>query len=76
MKLLRGIWDFCYKLVIGECWQIAAIVATVLIVAVMALRWAAVAASILPLLIAGALLILFPLTILFEARTKLRAPKA
>jgi len=76
MKLLRGIRDFCYKLIIGECWQIAAIVAVVLALAVVGLRWALVAPQVLPLLIAGALLILFPLTILLEARTKLRAPKA
>lgn len=76
MKLLRGIWGFAYKLIIGECWQIAALVAVVLTLAVVGLRGALVAPHLLPLLIAAVLLILFPLTILFEARGKLRAPDA
>jgi hypothetical protein len=72
MKFISGFLGVCYDLVIGDCWQIAAAVALLVVGGIVLLRLDAVAHWLLPVAIAAAIMTVVPLIIVIQARAGMR----
>lgn len=68
MRFVMGFLRFCYDFVIGDCWQIAAGVGTVLVVAAIAARMALIPESVIgPAVLIGVVVVVL-VSLLQEAR--------
>ncbi len=75
-KIIVGFFVFWYDFLIGDCWQIAAGVAVVLTAAILLLRARMVSPSVLPVLVAVAVMALVVISAGLEWRKKARKQNA
>ena len=73
MRFLILFLRFWYDFIVGDCWQIAAGVALLLIAGIALMRWSVVPAEVLPLLLGGAIMAVVSAAILLEARIARRS---
>ena len=68
LGLIRGFFRFWYDFIIGDCWEIAAGVVLVLVASILVVRTQAIPHSVLPFLVAAAIMLLVVLTTFLELR--------
>lgn len=68
MKLIKGILDLLYDLVVGDCWQIAAGVVVLLVAGIGLLKLDAIPTSLFAVFMGIVLMVGAALIIYFEAR--------
>jgi len=68
LGLIRGLFRFWYDFIVGDCWEIAAGVVSVLIASILLVRTQAVPHSALPYLVAAAIMLLVVLSTFLELR--------
>jgi hypothetical protein len=73
MRYVRGFFRFLYDFIVGDAWEIAAGIVAVLVVGVLALRSGAVTPDVLPVVMGGAIVLVVALSLLWEARRRIRA---
>ncbi len=73
--LVRGFFVFWYDFIVGDCWELAAGVAVVLVASVLLIRSQAIPELFLPFIVAGAIMLLLVLSGLLELRRKTAAGK-
>lgn len=73
MGLITGFGRFLYDFLVGDAWEIAAGVVLVLGLGIVALRAGAVSAEVLPVLMGAGIVLVVSLSLLWEARRRIRA---
>jgi hypothetical protein len=68
--LVRGFFRFWYDFIVGDCWEIAAGVVTVLVVSVILVRGQVVRPTYMPFAVGGTIMLLVVLTTFLELRKK------
>ncbi len=67
--LVLGFFRFWYDFLVGDCWELAAGVVTILVVSVLLLQHEVVPRTSLPFVVAGAVMLLLVSSTLPELRT-------
>jgi hypothetical protein len=70
VNIVAGFFRFWYDFIVGDCWQIAAGVAVILLAGALAVQSQALSGSIIPFVVAGAVMFLVLLTVVSEFRRK------
>lgn len=71
VSIVVGFFRFWYDFIIGDCWQIAAGVAVILLTGALAVQSQALPEAIIPFVVAGAVMLLVLLTVVGEFRRKM-----
>jgi hypothetical protein len=71
LAIIVGFFRFWYDFIIGDCWQIAAGVAVVLVAGALLIAHGVLSPTTLPFTIAGALMALVVFSVVIEFRKKM-----
>jgi len=76
MKPLILFFRFWYDFIVGDCWQVAAGIALLMIAGIVLMRWQIVPGAVLPLLLGAGVTVLVPAVILLEVQATRRSKRS